>query len=100
MGAAGGRGYGGISETRLPLKVNKVFPAYKHRKILTLNTKMILYHRNAVDVMIVDSEGSLNIVSCNRPFLAKTYRGITRLWVASLRLAFKYDVAEGSIGLH
>jgi hypothetical protein len=68
--------------------------------MLTLNPKMIKYHRNAVDIMIVDSEGSLNIVSSNRPFRAKTYRGITRLWVASLRLAFKYDVAKGSIGLH
>ena len=30
----------------------------------------------------------------------KQNREITRLWVASLRLAFKYDVVKGSIGLH
>ena len=66
----------------------------------TINMEMTKYHRNAVDVMIVDAVGSLNIVSSSRPFQAKTYAAITRLWVASLRLAFKYDVADGLIGLH
>ena len=65
--------------------------------MLTLITEMIKHPRTAVDFTIVNPEGSLNDVSSSRPFQAKTYAAITRLWLASLRLAFKYDVAEGLI---